>query len=387
MNTKKFRTRTEIVDRNNGRVSGKWLIACDNGYSGTKIFSPSTYATFPTYARRVDSSFQFVGKAPASAILYKDSKGQMWVVGETAQNTMTSGDTLASESVLCGRERYYDPMFLVTLEVGLGLGMLGNEFGAPGSNEIYVQTGLPERYMDDEPLLKEVFAGTHEFELKIGGGSWMKFSFHIKEENVFVMSQPKGTLFSTIINSNGTFRPDAEQYLSSSVIVFDPGFGTLDLFPILCGSVEIGETYTDLGMHRVLSETCKKIKETHGVSISVPSMQKNLETGTVIFSDRKTLTSKEIPFVSLLAEACNEVLEEAIERLNNLFNLTDYKYLIVTGGTGEAWMHAIEEKFKDFKTLTIIKGNQNDELPLIYSNVRGYFYYRLAKMKNSVAGR
>lgn len=381
MNTRRFRTRTEFIERNNGKIPGVWEIALDLGYSAVKTFSPNGIACFPSYAKRIDDSFQFAGNAPRESIVYRNlDTDEMWVVGEVAQNIMISGDTSDSEASLYGRERYSNAMYSVISDVGLGIASMENQYGAPGKDRIVIQTGLPEKYMGDEYELKDSLSGTHNFALRLGNGEWKKFHINVNKDDVFVMSQPKGTLFSVCINKDGRFHQDAAKYLSSSILVFDPGFGTLDLFPIVSGVVGKGETYSDLGMKRVLQETSKLIKENYNVDIPVPSMQKYLESGVVRYVNKKTFESKEYPFDKLLAEANNKVCDEAINRMVSAINLIDYNYMIVTGGTGAAWLYNIQEKFKNFSTLKIINGNQNDELPFIYSNVRGYYLYRFNKL-------
>ena len=385
MNTKKFRTKTEIIARDNGKINGLWEIALDLGYSAVKLFSPNIIASFPSYAKRVEKDFQYAGNAPAESILYKDlDTEEMWLVGEVAQNMMTSGDTSDSEMSLYGRERYGNPMFSVLVRAGLGLGMQENEFGAPGSSKITVQTGLPEKYLsNDTNDLKECIAGKHHFALKIGREEWCIFDFEIAAEDIYVMSQPKGSLFSVCIEKNGQFHPDAKKYLNSSILVFDPGFGTLDLFPIKSGVVGRGETNPVLGMKRVLQETAKLIKENYNIEVLIPEMQKYLNTGIVRSYDRKNLKSKEYPFDKYLQTANELICQEAITWLTSVVNLIDYNYMIITGGTGAAWDAMIRDRFKEFSTLKLISGNQNDQLPLIYSNVRGYYLYRYNKLGNA----
>ncbi len=377
MNTKKFRTKTEFLKRDNGKIEGIWEIGIDIGYSSVKLFSPNITACFPSYAKQIDNSFQFAGETPANTIIYRnDENGELWLVGEVAQNTIARGDTSDSESMLYGRERYTAPMFEVITRTGLGISCRANEICKYDTEKIVVQTGLPERYMGDAPDLKDVLAGCHNFSIKIGNGEWETFSLNIASEDVYVMSQPKGTLFSVCVDKNRTFRKDAAMYLKSSVLVFDPGFGTLDLFPINSGVVGIGETFADLGMKRVFGETSRLIRDKYRVDIPVPAMQKNLESGTVRYFDRKTLQSKDYEFGDLLAQANEKVCNLAIDKMTSAANLGDYDYLIVTGGTGAAWYQKMQEKFKGISTLSIIPGNQNEDLSFIYSNVRGYYLYR-----------
>lgn len=387
MNTKDFRTKTFNEDRNNGIIKGFWEIALDIGYSAVKVMSPNNVVSFPSYARRIDDSFQFIGETPKEAILYKDlTTGEMWIVGEVAQNLIASGDTSDSESSLYGRDRYANDMYKVIANTGLGCGYRSNAIGGPKpTDKIVIQTGLPERYMNDEEDLISSLAGEHNFALKIGNGEWKDYNLTINAEDVFVMSQPKGTLLSVCINKKGQFIPEAKKYLSSSVLIADPGFGTFDVFPIVSGVVASGETYSDLGMKRVLQETAKLIedlavKENYNIKIHVPSMQKNLETGTVRFIDKKKFVAADYPIDKLLEEASAKVCEEAMNRLTTSFNLADFNYLIITGGTGAAWFDQIKNKFKGLSFLEIIKGNQNDNLDFIFANVRGYYLNRFNKL-------
>lgn len=391
INTKDFRTKTYLMEKDNGKLDNVWEIALDIGYSSVKIMSPNIVASFPSYAKRIDDSFQYVGDAPKESILYKDlASGDMWVVGEVAQNLIASGDTSDSESSLYGRDRYANEIFRVIANTGLGLGYLSNKIASPSPSDIItVQTGLPDRYMNDEDELKEALAGKYGFLLKIGDGEWQKFSFEISLNNIFVMSQPRGALFSVCIGKDRQFVPDAKKYLSSSVLIVDPGFGTLDVFPIIStnndtssssGVVAVGETYSDLGMKRILQETAKLIKENYNITVYIPAMQKNLETGTVRFVDKKKFISKDYNFDKYLAQASSKVCDEAINRIITSFNLGDFNYFILTGGTGAAWYEQIKDKFKQMSTLKIIKGNQNDDLDFIFSNVRGYYLFRYNKL-------
>ncbi|MGN0241317.1 MAG: hypothetical protein ACI4CS_06490, partial [Candidatus Weimeria sp.] len=77
-----------------------------------------------------------------------------------------------------------------------------------------------------------------------------------------------------------------------------------------------------------------------------------------------------------------DICNEAIERLASSISLADYDYMIVTGGTGAAWYPYIEERFKGFTTLKLLRGNQNDGLPFVYANCRGYYLYREGKLRS-----
>ena len=65
-----------------------------------------------------------------------------------------------------------------------------------------------------------------------------------------------------------------------------------------------------------------------------------------------------------------------------LNDMRDMDYLVVTGGTGEAWWYMIKEEFKGLKSLTVLSGNENSDLPFTFSNVRGYYFYLYRSLKN-----
>lgn len=385
--TSNYRTKTQIKARDNGKIPGIWEIAIDIGYSGVKAFSPNCVLRFPSYAKKVDQTFAFAGEYPQNSILYKDLEtGELWLVGEKAQDTMSATDTTDSEQALYGRERYDSPMFKVLVRTGLGMCLKGNDIASPvlsgeDADKIVIQTGLPERYMSDTNDIIEAFAGGHDFKLKIADGPWLEYHFAIDTKDVFVISQPKGTLFSVCTNKDGSWSANAKEYLGSSMIVFDPGFGTLDIFPILNGVVGQGETFPDLGMKRILQETTKSIREKHGIEIPVAAMQKYLSTGIVKSFNKKTFASTEYPFGDYLAEATSLICNEALSRMVSILDMASYDYLVITGGTGAAWYNQIKDRLSE-AMIQVIPGNQNDnDLPFVYSNVRGYYYYRFNKLR------
>ena len=59
MDTSKFKTKTEFIERKNPSVSNVWEIALDIGYSAVKLFGPNIVARFPSYAKRVENANSF----------------------------------------------------------------------------------------------------------------------------------------------------------------------------------------------------------------------------------------------------------------------------------------------------------------------------------------
>lgn len=380
IDTKTFCTRSEIVQADNGQVRNAYLVALDIGYSSVKLFSPTNYAMFPSYAKATVEK-QTIGQLPDDYILYKDLEtGEMWLVGRMAQDDITVNGVIESDEALYGRNRYYDPMFRVITETALGIGLMGRK--PEDGRKIVVQTGLPPRCseQEDKDGLREVIAGRHHFSVKLGSRKAMVFDFTIDWNDVMIMWQPMGTMFSVMIDKNGNEIQGAGTFARERTLVFDPGFGTFDICEISGNTVNNPQTFFNLGMRQVLSDTCDKIREKYGVSVTVPAMQKYLETGTVTKYDRRSFKAVKYEFADLLEESCRAVCAKALEKTDQIYNLGECQNLIITGGTGEAWKDIIHDTLQ-IPDLVIIDGNANaPELPFVYSNVRGYYRVRFREL-------
>ena len=382
--TSNFKNKTLILERQNASSDNAWGIALDIGYSAVKGFSPNAVYCFPSYARKILSEMLTLEAPSPEEIVYRDNNtNEIWSVGASAQEMIRADESKDSVAALYGRNRYFSPMFLVIARVGLALGMRNNDYGSPTGKNLVVQTGLPPAYIkSDTALIKEALSGEHNFSIKIGSSDWTDFRFTLPQENIRVMPQPMGTLLSISTDNNGKFIPDAKRYFSSNMLIFDPGFGTLDLFNIRNRLIESYETFDDLGMKRVLKETSDEILKKYQTEIPIPAMQKYLGTGEITIKNRKLRKTTRQPFDDILEASSKKVCEEALSRTEDIFNcLFDHDYLVITGGTGAAWNDLIIEHFQDMETLTIIPGNQNDTLPYTFSNVRGYYMYLLSKLK------
>lgn len=381
INTCDFKTKTMMLERKNPVVGNYYPVAIDIGYSGVKCFAPNKAFCFPSYAKKCESQLLSIAKnsLDENCIQYKDENGVVWVVGSSAIDMLDTHDTKDSVNAVFGRNRYFSEMFLVLVRTSLGIALLENQYGNANSKQIVIQTGLPPAYMrSDTALIKEAMAGNHHFSLKIGNNNWKTFRVTLAENNIRVMAQPMGTLVSISTNNEGQSVPEAEMYFRKKMIIFDPGFGTLDIFEIQNSRLTAHETFDDLGMKRVMQGTSKDIYKNYNTEIPVLALQKFLAEGTILQFNRKEHKNVAKPFGEILEQQSKNVCKEALDRIDNIFNnFIEHDYFVVTGGTGEAWFSYIKQYFKDMSNLTIIPGNQNDNLPFIFANVRGYYMYLL----------
>ena len=352
------------------------LVAVDIGYSGVKCFTDRVHACFPSLARQVDAD-SFIGEPNPDDILYRDERGT-WAVGASALREISLHDTNDSERTLYARKRYDSEIFKIIFRVSMGLCLMGEkEFATGGGRPIFLQTGLPPAYMEsDSQDLICALSGDHLFQIRYGRKQWKEFCFELRSDHINVMPQPMGSLYSASIGSDGKPLQEAKDYFRAGILGLDPGFLTVDTFELRNGGIKSFDSFDTFGMKTVYKRLSDKIKDRHGVYIPVHAIQKVLIDGYVQVFDKKNMQTSNVPVAELLAQSSREVCEEAIEKIKVTYNyLQDYKYLLVAGGTGEAWTEYITQHFSGMHNLEIIFGNQVEPaLPQIFSNVRGYYF-------------
>lgn len=395
--TQDYRTKTMFINHKNPCFNGAWGVAVDIGYSGTKIFSPDCVACFPSFATPVNGSLISLFAPDEATILYRDGEsGAVWRVGKTAQENISIQDVDQNSTSIYGRQWYYSPMYLVIARTALGIACRGNGDGGPGDRKIYLQTGLPNQYLETETAdLLGVLTGTHIFDIKVGASDWKHFEIELNSSNIGVMSQPLGTLLSISTENSGAHTPDHAKYGTLPMVIFDPGFGTMDCFSLRGNEIKKDDisTTTEFTMRKVLEEASNKIYKEYQVRIPVPAMQKYLDLGFITKFDRKQRKGTNVDFGNILEEATRHIASLAIDKLCELYNnFLEYNYLVVTGGTGEAWYPYFVEAFEGMPNLTLVPGNKGTEgfmddgnggkapLPFFFSNVRGYYFYLQSKL-------
>lgn len=370
----KIRTRQDFIRMTNPK-GRDYIIGIDVGYSSTVGFHEKGAFIFPSYAREIDfGSMQMISDRD---IFYRDDDtGTVYLVGYSAQNIIDDEDTNDTEGELFARNRYTSRLFGIICDTAIGLALEHKH----DSRRVIIQTGLPTAYMkQDQRLIRNAFSKNRRFSIKRGEGEWKSYEPHIAPADVHVIAQPMGALYSAMTKSDGTYTQNAMRMLKSNVLVMDIGFGTGDFYGIRDRMVECCDSINDIGMHEVLRRVSEKLNEQEGMEVRVPQLQKALERGRAVKFDAETLTSQDVSITEYVNEASNEVMEKAFEKARSITkSFRGYRYLIVAGGTGEAWFDYIAGRLEGMKTLEVMKSNINDGLPFVYSIARGYYMTALA---------
>jgi plasmid segregation protein ParM len=350
-------------------INGLHIIGLDMGYSGPKCYHEKGNFVFPNYCKRITG--ELFGELNRTDMVYENlNTHDKYAVGMMALKSLNDDDVV-SEDALYGRNHYLHPDFKVTFETSLGIALWTTE---TDGHDVFLQTGLPPAYMvKDEPYLRSVVEGEHHFRLTIGSET-KDFHITLDKSRVDIMSQPMGTLTSLLFDDNARPTAHAVSLMKSNLMVFDCGFGTLDTFFIRANQLESKNTNPNLGMKRILTETRDLIEQDLNVSMSIPAMQKVLKDRAVKVNDLMTLQTKEYPINDYLDQANKKVCNEALESIKDyIFNI---KYLIMTGGTSEAWIDEFRKRLAT-TNVEVLSGKTGSNLPTIYANARGYYYSRL----------
>lgn len=395
INTRDFQTKSEILEmqmpkiNGNNQYKGKTIVALDGGYSSVKGVSPNKIFKIHSYAKKAPKDLEVVSKVRPFDIQLRDNKtNELWLVGDAAMALMDQNDIdSTTDASLFTRYRYDSDVFKVIMTAGLAIGLLGTTAG----NEIFLQTGLPATYKDrDESKIKAALIGDYDIEIKVGNNDWVNFQFSLDNDHISVMEQPQGTLVGTVYSKDGAPTPQGLDILGSGTIILDIGFGTEDIFCINRGYKQGHDTYSDTAMRAVFEEVINRLKKDYDdADFKVFEFQNYLETGEAPCFNVEETSIEMIQFADILEKVNAEFSEKSVKRLLQEYdNLTKYKYLIVTGGTGESRFNLIKESLKRIPTLTVLPGNvSHPELGFSYSNVIGYYMFRYsnlaAQLKNA----
>lgn len=363
-------------------------IGLDIGYSATKVFFEEGEFCFPSQIKKING--EMIGESKDSDILVKYNN-TIYAIGILAQDLTSNDDISMSENEMGGRKWYSSDQFKLAYCVALAYATRNKH----DNKEIFIETGLPTAYFElDKKAITAALSKRYDFELKIGTDKWQSYSFEITSSNIHVIPQPLGTMNSIMIGKDGKYTtgiknkddivlPEAKELLHKNLLLLDVGFSTFDYYGIKNRNVEEDKKISkdDSGMKAVLSEACKRIREKTGEECQLAGIQKLLDTGYIEVYDEENLSTEEVSIKEIINECNDMIFEKAFNEAKRVTqSFRGYEYIIVTGGTGEAWFEKFRDKLKNMK-VKVLPGNIIDKEPMIFSNARGYYMYRYVQEK------
>lgn len=376
MNVSQFATMTDFRSVTNVRSNTEYIIGLDLGYSATKCITEDQAFCIPSFAREIRGDI--IGSLGQNEIVYTNESGRSYSVGERALRTLKHGETVKETSIY-GRSHYQSPEYLIQFRVGLGIALWNKS--PEDERPFFIETGLPPAYLnEDSTYMRAVMEGHHKFTLR-KGNEVKQFDLTVDSKQIDIIIQPMGTIISIGTEESGKRQRLVNHYLTSRILIFDVGFGTLDTFYLRDSEIEGRTTDERLGMKRVLEETRDAIIKDHPAAASfltIPAMQNCLHTGRFTYVNKLDFNEKSVEIGPYFKAANEKVMKEAFDSQKD--NYVDIDYLVMTGGLGAAWCEYFENRLKNL-SLKVIRGNVQSNLPHVYANARGYYMSRYGETR------
>jgi plasmid segregation protein ParM len=323
-------------------------IGNDQGYYGTKVVTRANGKFYKMFIRNMvvpNRVGEITYNNDPHNIMYREHEGDReWFCGKLAIEQAGDDELFDSH-----KRRLFSPTwfreqeYLIMFRVSTGL-ML------QGSTEPVVAVALPtDNYIDYKDELKRRLIGKHSFEVKQGNLPWRKIEFEIKQENLFVISQPMATLFHIALDREGKLLN--EDLFIQKVSINDLGFGTSDIETLHGETIIKRQSFTSrhamLGVYqnltkRLLEFTRNADKDGNGKEYPLWSLPRIVRSGEISFKGKSYDVS------AIVQESIKEVGEALVDEVwHRLDYGDDITYIILTGGASIPFKPFYRERFGD----------------------------------------
>ena len=350
-------------------------IALDIGYGGVKVFSMNGMHSFPSLLFRVKKDTIFLDNE--TDIKYIDEDGNLWYIGDRARDSLETGSRQIDSDDFYSSKRLETDEFLILLRVAIYLGLCkeGFEFSSKGKR-IRIATGLPEEDVErDSRKLRKIIAGHHHFQISVGGREFTKVNFDIEDDDIEILSQPLGTIYSMAFDMKGNI-PREDLIVDKNVLVLDGGMYTFDTYLSNRADQGTSKTWEEFAMHEVHIKVRDIIKEKTGRFINEYDIEKYMmderNPCTIRYEGKQRYYFGDDYLETL--KAMSERLVRKLKRTYDDFN--DVDVVIVTGGTGKAFYPFLERMIPvDELMLAESNGSELGNFDAVFSNVVGFFKF------------
>lgn len=350
-------------------------IAIDVGYGGVKVFSANGMHSFPSILFKVKKDTTFLNSE--TDIKYIDENGNLWYIGDRARDSLEPGGRQIDSDDFYSDKRLETDEYLILFRTAIFLGLCNSDFKISLKNKrIKICTGLPEEDLEkDSNKLREIIAGHHHFKISMGGRDFEKVNFDIEEDDIEIISQPQGTIYSMAFDLKGNI-PREDLIIDKNVLVLDGGMYTFDTYLNNRADQGISKTWEEFAMYQVYLRVRDIIKEKTGRYINEFDIEKymmderNLSTIRYDGNQRYYFGDDYVKTVKELATALVRKLKRTYDNFN------DVDTVIVTGGTGKVYYPYLKELISVDE---IMLAERNDDVlgqfDAVFSNVVGFFKF------------
>ncbi len=331
------------------------IVGVDIGYGYTKATSGTSEVVFPSVVGkaeriRYESDFDRSAAGQSRQIAVITAEGDRFV-GELALLQSRVRWTLLD------RSRVQDPsarlLFLSALSELVGLTSEKNNFR--------IVTGLPTQWYADREKVIEQLSGKHVLRRVNGRQVVQRFSV----DDVLVVPQPFGSLFSTILDPNGKL---VNQDLARGRLgIIDIGTFTTDYVLVdTLRYIEKGSGSISTAMSRAYQLIGRSILDMFALDLRLHEVDRAVRRGYVtIFGEQREI-------VWLVEPVLDAIAEEVLAQAGTLWgDGRDLKAVLVTGGGAVVLGERIRRRYPHARVL--------EDAPM--ANVRGFERYGHRKWK------
>ena len=250
-------------------MSKQLLIAIDPGFDSMKVIANGQHFKFPFSAVETDERKMSDYGGRHGFILYKDSSGATWRVGQYARSLMFENKNQQDDSL----RNFYTEERFISAEATVGiLSAIAKAINLTGlydeqkDLDIRLIVALPHAVRNKyASTIVGLVSGEQRYYMTFEDDTECLYHFTIKESNVMTVSQTIAAILGETSDDNGYINEEKYFYLSNGpTLVIDGGYYTVGLVPVSRGgSVDDGraESDTSHAMKNVNLAIAKEIAE------------------------------------------------------------------------------------------------------------------------------
>lgn len=377
-------------------MQNQLFVSIDPGFDNMKVIANGQHYKFPFNAVETDERKMSDYGRRDGFILYKDESGTTWRVGQYARGLIFDNKEQQEQAEkmrgFYTEERFTSNEFMVGLRTALAMAInKAGLYDCQASLDIRLIVALPHSCRAKfSSTIVGAAAGEHSFFMRFDDSQEKAYHFTIQESNVYTISQTIAAILGETSDDNGNINEEKFFYLSNGpTLVIDGGYYTVGLVPVSRGgSVDDARAESDTGHAMkmvnvaVEQEIANQRPDIKHYSIEYLLTQDDgrvryLENGKARTIDLATIRSEKIQ------EVCAHFAGYLDKKYNNLL---DFKYVLVTGGTGACFYQQLLAYYKeagimDEEHMMLTSPVINDKLlPIEFSIAAGAYKGLLGKI-------
>jgi len=330
-------------------------IAVDPGFDTMKVVANGTVFKFPFNVVETDERKMTDYRLRDDFMLYQDNCGGTYRVGHYARELVF--DNKEQVDSFYTEQRFVSNEFQVGLNTAIALAIEKNGLYAYQDELlIHVMVALPHACRSTyASTIIGAAAGLHKFQLRCGQDAAKTYRYTVKEENIHTISQTIAAILGETSDDNGNLNEDKFHYLSNGpTLVLDGGYYTMGMVVVSRGgSVDEGKTEsnTQFAMANVNQLVASAIQDKRpDINHYAVEYLMDRDNGELRYMENGK--AETLCLHALREEGMKQVCGQLIDHLNETYNnLLDFKYVLVTGGTGACFYHQLLDYYQSANLL------------------------------------